>query len=279
MAKLHTEYETEKKETAIKNLQITNTASQKIIKQQRWIFVGIAVFLLVTVLYLYNFYRQRLLKEKNKNLESENKKLKLEQKALQFQLNPHFIYNSIANLQGLISREKKQTANAYLLSFSKLIRNILELNRKDFISLLEEIDSLENYIKLQQIRYENTFDYIIDTGILDTECIEVPPMLLQPFVENSIEHGVKNIDYPGLLHIQFKAKNNQLLIIITDNGKSNNNALNKSKQSLSSVITQERLDILYNWENEQAGFKTRNLSDEGKNGYEVMLYIPLEHIV
>jgi hypothetical protein len=206
---IHTRYETEKKDQAIASLQTTNALNEKIITQQRWIFAAAGLLLLIVLLFMYNLYRRRLLTEKNENLLLENKRMALEQKTRQMQLNPHFIYNAIANLQGLIGGGKKQEANAYLVSFSQLMRNVLELNRHEMISLEDEITSLKNYIELQQMRFANMFDYRIDVQNLDTEAIMIPPMLLQPFVENAIEHGFKNIGYKGQLQISFRRHRRQ----------------------------------------------------------------------
>ncbi|MCH5719732.1 sensor histidine kinase [Niabella hibiscisoli] len=171
---IHTQYQTEKKDQVIAALNTTNILNQRIIFQQRWIFFSIAVLIIVLGLYLYSYSKKRILKEKNEKLKIENKRLVLEQKTSQMQLNPHFIYNAIANLQGLISSDNKVKANNYLVSFSRLMRNFLELNRNEYITLSEEIESLKNYIHLQQMRFENQFDYNIDTGNVDLETTMIP---------------------------------------------------------------------------------------------------------
>ncbi|UUV20863.1 tetratricopeptide repeat-containing sensor histidine kinase [Paenimyroides aestuarii] len=276
IAELHAAYDTEKKETAIKILESTNATNQKIIAQQKWMFGISALVFLLVVLFMYNYYRQRVLSEQNKHLALENKKLLLEQKYSQMQLNPHFIFNAISNLQGLIGSGNKRVANEYLVAFSKLMRHVLEHNRQDFISLEQEIESLKNYLKLQQIRYENKFEYTIEINGLDTENIGVPPMLLQPFVENTIEHGFKKIDYLGQIHIQFAKNVQQLQITITDNGTSTPKPMNPSKKSLSTKIIQERLDLLFNRKELKAGFQSRRLNNENQTGYEVILHFPIE---
>ena len=278
IAELHAIYDNEKKEISIKNLQLADADNKKIIRQQKMILIGSVIIFLLIGLILYNYYQRKLFSEKNKQLQAENKKLQLEQKIRQIQLNPHFVYNAISNLQGLISSGNKDVANAYLLSLSKLMRNVLELNRQDLISLEDEMESLKNYIELQQMRYANKFDFTIDTHELDKNSIGIPPMLLQPFVENAIEHGLRNLDYIGLLQIDIREQNNQLLISITDNGQVKANDTNKNKQSLSTVIIRERLDMLYNSKEEKARFYIRNMNDEGKNGYQVQLIIPLEYL-
>lgn len=272
---LHTQYQTEKKDQAIAALQMNNELNKKVIAQQRWIFVGVCILLAIIAFYVYNVYRQKLLQEKNEKLAIENKRLLLEQKTRQMQLNPHFIYNAIANMQGLISSNKKQEANAYLVSFSKLMRNVLELNRHDLIPLEDEIGSLKNYIELQQMRFEHAFSYSIDTDGTDVDAILIPPMLVQPFVENSIEHGFKSIDYPGMLTISFRQQQQQLVISIDDNGAGEQAKTHgpREKTSLSRIIVQERLDLLFNKTARAAYFEAQPKTQE--QGFRATIYLPL----
>ncbi|MGN7706857.1 histidine kinase [Chryseobacterium sp. 22543] len=272
---LRSRYQAEKKDQAIASLRVNNSLNEMIISQQRWIFLGAFLLLLTLALYLYTTYRRKLLREKNDRLIIRNKKLQMEQKALQLQLNPHFVYNCIANLQGLISNDKKKEADVYLVTFSHLMRNMLELNRRDYISLKEETDVLENYILLQQMRFKDTFEYRIDLGTTDVENILIPPMLLQPFAENSIEHGFKNISYKGMLEIIIEETEGKLHVRILDNGFGIVPRTHPGKKSLSRTIIQERLNVLFNQNSRSAYFEvTENLIDKRK-GYQVDLYIPL----
>lgn len=276
IAELHEKYQAEKKDRNITELNSRNELYQKVITQQRWTF-GLALFIFLGLLsLLFILYRQQRLKVKNTLLASENKRLNIEQKLLQVQLNPHFIFNAIANLQALISSGDSRTAVGYLTTFSKLLRNVLEQNTKDFIELDEEIASLHNYLQLQQMRFSGLFDYQIATDDLDPENILIPPMLIQPFVENAIEHGFRNIAYHGNLTIHFLAENNQLRIIIDDNGCGvSAKAAVQTKKSLAQVILKERLDVLFNTSNQQAGFELEDKSDKGGRGVMVKINIPL----
>ncbi len=273
---IHAEYQTEKKDQLIEALNTTNALNRKIIFQQRWIFISIAILLAIVALYLYNNYKRKILKEKNDKLQIENKRLILEQKTSQMQLNPHFIYNAIANLQGLISGDNKTKANNYLVSFSKLMRNFLELNRNEYITLSEEIGSLKNYMHLQQMRFEDKFEYDINTGDVDVDSVLIPPLLLQPFVENSIEHGFKNINHYGMLRIEFNTNADQLCIKIIDNGAGLQPRQTQpitAKKSLSRVIIQERLDVLFNQMEKKAWFETSTRED--LSGWVAQITIPL----
>lgn len=279
IAELNTIYETQKKDQDIQILKATNDLSQKVLIQQRWIFFILFVFLIFVLAFTYKIYKEKLLKAKHDQLLLENKQYLLEQKNRQNQLNPHFIFNSIANLQGLIGTDKKIEANKYLMALTKLIRDILELNRQDFITLDQEVRSLNNYILLQQMRFNKSFDYAIDTADLDKEDVLIPPMLIQPFVENAIEYGMKNIDYKGLLEIEFFQQDNYLVVIITDNGLGLQHQQNKefNKESLSQVITKERLELLYGTDTVKATLKVfPNYLPSGK-GYKVEIYLPIKH--
>ncbi|MEN5086461.1 histidine kinase [Sphingobacterium sp. PCS056] len=277
---ISTKYETRKKDQDIVTLKETNLLNNKLLVQQRWIFVILSLFLMMILLYTYKLYKQKLLKAKHDQLLIENKQYILEQKNRQNQLNPHFIYNAIANLQGLIGADKKQEANTYLVALTRLIRDILELNRHDFITLEQEVRSLKNYIILQQMRFHHIFDSIIDTSDLDLEDILIPPMLIQPFVENAIEHGLKNIDHKGWVKISFYKNNDYLHVCVTDNGVGlkESAAHKKDKRSLSQVITKERLALLYTDVQYQASLKICPNYRTSGDGYKVQISLPLKHV-
>ncbi|WP_231460245.1 MULTISPECIES: histidine kinase [unclassified Pedobacter] len=278
VAEMHEKYESEKKDINIAELNARNKLNETIIGQQRWtIFLTILVFV-SALSFFYIFYRQQRLREKNKLLKSENKRLNVEQKMLQAQLNPHFIFNAIANLQSLIASGQNDESVQYLKSFSGLLRGILEQNRKDFIEIEDEICSLNNYLHLQQMRYTDAFDYkIIVDEHLDTQETLIPPMLIQPFVENSIEHGFRNLTYKGLLLISFTIKNEKLIIEIDDNGSGLKAKQNEkhNKQSLAQVILKERMDLLFTQNGENAYFKVKNKLGDAETGVHVEIQIPV----
>nr|WP_233173822.1 histidine kinase [Pedobacter sp. ASV19] len=277
IAELKEKYEAEKKDRNIAELSNRNTLNEKVIRQQKWTLLLALVVLMVVISFFYSIHRQYRLKEKNKLLSSENKRLNMEQKLLQAQLNPHFIFNSIANLQSLVASGDTKESVRYLTVFSGLLRNILEQSRKDFISLEEEIVSLENYLHLQQMRYIALFDYQIDLGKdLDLAALLIPPMLVQPFVENAIEHGFRNIDYKGVLTIAFKTDNNQIFITVDDNGTglAFKEPKGQKKQSLAGIILKERLEALFKSSGQEAKFEIVNKQGNGTHGVTVNIVIP-----
>ena len=277
IAEIKEKYEAEKKDKNILALQSRNQLSAKIIDQQKITIVLSSLVFLAVILFLYFSYSQRQLKQRNKLLNSENKRLNMEQKLLQVQLNPHFIFNSIANLQSLAASGNTKDTVRYLTAFSGLLRNILEQSRKDFISLEEEVATLENYMQLQQMRYKDMFDYKITASTdLYLPGILIPPMLIQPFVENAIEHGFRNIDYKGLITVDFTVENEQLIIMVDDNGKGIEKKIpnEQKKQSLAGTILKERLDVLFNSQGQEAKFEQTDKKQTGSHGYTVRIVIP-----
>ncbi|MEH3113412.1 tetratricopeptide repeat-containing sensor histidine kinase [Pedobacter terrae] len=278
IAELHEKYEVEKKDRSIDELNSRNKLNEKLINQQRWLLFMVLVISLAAVSLFIISYHQLRLKDKNKLLAADNQRLIMEQKLLQVQLNPHFIFNAISNLQGLISSGNTSESVRYLKSFSGLLRSILEQNRKDFISIDEEIASLNNYLLLQQMRYADTFTYRISVSEeIDAQAILIPPMLIQPFVENSIEHGFRNIPYEGLLKISFEQQANQLEITIDDNGcgLGNKASGNQQKQSLAQTILAERFEAIFCRYSQNASFTLNDKKDTGEIGVLVKINIPI----
>lgn len=277
IADITARYDAQKKDEAIQSLKANNDLNRKFITQQRWTFI---IFIMLTVFiafFVFNSYKQKLFKAEHDTLLLQHKQLVLEQKNRQNQLNPHFIYNSIANLQGLISIDKKKEANQYLVTLTKVIRDMLELNRKDFIPLEKEIESLKNYVNLQQMRFSHSFEYHVETGDLDLDNTLIPPMLVQPFLENAIEHGLMNMEDKGCLQVRFFQTNGTLHIEIIDNGAGGgqNSQINKEKESLSQVITEERIELLFGKDKHVAGMRKQPNYRQDQTGYKVEIYFPL----
>lgn len=274
---IQAKYQAEKKDKNIMALVNRNQLNEKLIQQQQWQFTLACSIFIALLVVIYFIYRQRQLKQKNKLLKVENIRLNIEQKLLQAQLNPHFIFNAIANLQGLAATGNAKDTVDYLIVFSSLLRSVLDQNRRDLITIEEEISSLTNYLKLQQMRFANLFDYQIATADeIDTANTLIPPMFLQPFVENAIEHGFRNIDYKGLIKISFSIDGQQLAITVEDNGRglTADSSISKKKRSLASSILKERLDLLFNTKKTLAELTISNKTCHNQSGVTVQLNIP-----
>lgn len=232
----------------LKDEQIKNLDAEKKIAFQR-VNNQIKFFVLSLILLGLGFiiYNQR---QNKKRLVQDIHSLELEQQLLRSQMNPHFIFNSIAGIRGNILNDEKEKAIHYLSKFSKLTRNILENSSQKAVSIEEDVMVLKNYIDLQLMRFDNSFDveFSIDKNI-DTENSLMPPMLIQPIIENAIEHGFRGLSYRGKLEIVYQLlENNFLEIKIIDNGKglgktSHDEVQQMKKQSMSFDITKKRLAL------------------------------------
>jgi len=197
-----------------------------------WLLVGTAVLLLV-----YYIFKNRLKEAKNAEQLKE-----LELQALRAQMNPHFIFNSLTSVQDLIISNKNREAEVFINQFSRLIRSVLNQSSKSKITLSEEIESLQLYINLEQLRFKDKFDYNLQIDEnLDVSFEKVPPLLIQPFVENAINHGIKNKIGKGHLNVVFKKDNNDLLVTVKDDGIGRVAANQIKKQS--SIHKSKGLDI------------------------------------
>ncbi len=211
-----------------------------------WLLASAAIVLFISVSawFLYrNFKQKSIITVQKNNL--------LKQKLLVSQMNPHFIFNSLNAIQNYIFKQDSLKAGNYLTQFSELIRMILDFSRKDYIAVESELKLLHTYLDLQKLRFENKFDYSIETDkAIDTEFTFIPPMLAQPFIENAIEHGIFHKHEKGRLDIRLFYEGKQLIYEIEDNGigmeeaMKLKNKLKSSYQSLATIITKERMSIM-----------------------------------
>lgn len=217
------------------------------------------------------------------NLILKQKATELEMQALRAQMNPHFIFNSLNSVTNFILKNEKALAAEYLLKFSKLIRMILENSEQPLISLNQELEALRLYMDLEALRFENKFYYQFSHDReLDINSIKVPPLLVQPFVENSIHHGLMRKKEPGYIRIHIHENDQKLLIQIEDNGvgraaaAKQNNELSFKKNSLGMKLTKDRISLLNN-QLVNDSFELEDLEDsEGRAcGTIVKISLPL----
>ena len=270
------------------------------------LWVGIAVLLLTGLLFVLRllyfrkkYYKQQtsLLHQKQKNTELElelqkkesikslQEKLSIERKLLQTQMDPHFVFNALANIQGMLLQKKSnQIATNYLSIFSKYVKQVLILSKKDKIYLEEEIELLQNYIAIQQLHFGKTFEFEINYGNLLNDDIMIPPMMIQPFVENAIEHGLKFVDdeRKEKLSISFyEETQDYILCLIEDNGIGfktpkgiNEASMITPHMNMSMQIIQERIQKLKE-KNPKSEFSIKEVIKDGKvSGTVVSLIIP-----
>jgi LytS/YehU family sensor histidine kinase len=294
--------ELQKKEASLLNSE--NQISRQQIRMQEsalkrrslllYIFI---VALLVVVLFGYLIYRNVNLKRRKVQLqqlmenvsasqkltELENEKSHLEMQALRAQMNPHFIFNCLSSVNRFILINRIDEASDYLTKFSRLIRMALQNSEKPLISLESEVEALRLYLDLERLRFKNGFNYNITfINSIDSHTVYIPPMLIQPFAENAIWHGMMHKKGVGRLDIQLCATDKTLICDIIDDGigremasalSSRSAAKNKS---MGVGITAGRLALLNKSKNGAAVLKIEDLMDEAGNGCgtKVKLTIP-----
>jgi tetratricopeptide (TPR) repeat protein len=205
--------------------------------KNNWL-IGLSSLVLLLMIIAYFLYRNN----KQRQAIAKFEKNELNQKLLLSQMNPHFIFNSIDNIQSLIYNKQDKEAVNYLTKFSKLTRQILENSNENYIPLSEELSMIDNYLVIQQLLYNNKFTFQIEVDdAIDAGTILLPPMLTQPFIENAIKHGLKNINDKGIINISFKLHASKLFFEITDNGVGFTPNDTANKKSLAMKITKERL--------------------------------------
>jgi len=199
-------------------------------------------------------------------------------------MNPHFIFNSLTSIQNFILDEEADKASKYLSLFSKLVRNILDSSTEEHVTLQEEIQTIENYLELQKIRFHDKFDYTIDVDeAIHPENIVIPPMLAQPFIENSIEHGIKHRKTKGDIFIRFRLKKGSIVFEVEDNGVGREKAKdilfhqNKEHKSLATAITLERIRVLNKRRRHKIALRIEDLTSENNKptGTLVVIDIPI----
>jgi two-component sensor histidine kinase len=210
-------------------------------------YLGLSI-LCVSLLILYIIRRKNIQMKKR---ELDNQLITLEQKALQSMMNPHFIFNSLGSIQTYLLQNKSGEAGLYLSQFARLIRQNLNAINASSINLEEEIDRLKNYLDLEKLRMEDKFEYHIEVAAnIETDELQIPSMIIQPFVENAIWHGIAFLKEKGQIIIRFLKKDDKSLdVIIEDNGigmkRSETFSANKEKRAhLGMELARKRLEIL-----------------------------------
>lgn len=196
-------------------------------------------------------------------------KIEMQQKLLRSQMNPHFIFNAMVGIQNYIYKEEPQTAANYLSSVVHLMRSIIDNSKKEYVALEKEITMLQHYLALQQVRFDDRFDFKIEVDdSVDAESLFVPPMMAQPFIENAIVHGVmKKNNGKGSIAIKFYLDSGYLALAVIDNGVGRQKAAeavlkDEMHLSVATGITQERLAILNRKSKQKSSFTITDLKDE-----------------
>ena len=234
---LETKYAVREKDNQINTLALTNQANLKIRNQQKLIIITMTIVIVLLGVIGFLIWRRR-------QTQMQLRETNLRQQLLRTQMEPHFLFNALSVLKSLIRNEGVEKSANYLSNLATLVRFNLENARESLVLFQNEIKALESYLQLQAMYHPGLFEYRIEIyDDYEQDDIFIPPMLLQPFVENAISHGFMGIDYKGLVVIKIAKKHSTLDCIIEDNGKGLQPAAEK-KPSLSTIINEERLSIL-----------------------------------
>jgi hypothetical protein len=279
-----------KKEATIGLLYRDNKLKKSELKQQAFIKNSLAAGLVLFMLLGFFIFRNQSLKRKNERfrlqkelemqqMENEKKQselqkqaVELEMQALRAQMNPHFIFNCLSSINRFIFKNDNQAASDYLTKFSRLIRMVLIHSQKKLIPLEDELEMLRLYLDMERLRFKNEFDYSITTNnTIDAGAIFIPPLLLQPFCENAIWHGLMHKEGPGQLSISITDENHILYCSIVDNGVGREKAAQfrsksaEKEKSLGLKITTARLALLNGEMNNETSYKIDDVLDDGGN--------------
>ncbi len=241
---LEARYQSEQKQAEIEKQKADilqkETELKKQSSQKTSLLIGLVLIVAISVL-VYVKLQQR-------GLQQKQKALLLEQRLLRSQLNPHFIFNTLGAIQNFALQGDPLQMSTYMARFSKLVRTTLEHSGKEFIPFTEEKEFITHFLELQKLRFEDKFSYTLQADVPNAGKILVPPMLAQPFIENSIKHGILPMKKTGEVAIRYSLQHGQMLIEVEDNGigitESQKNGSNEKGLSFSTRITRERLQLL-----------------------------------
>ncbi len=262
---LETKYQTELKEEKIAKLnqqQEINTLQIRSLLS----FIAVAVLAIVVIVF---FYRQSVARNRLKTIETE-------QRLNRARMDPHFFFNILSSLRAFTLKEKDVVKTAdYLTKYSKIMRQSLESSYNELITVETELDFLNNYIEIQKLRYPGRFKYTINIHN-ENELMEllIPSMIIQPFVENAIEHGFKDLNQLGEIVLDFEIINGHLKISISDNGVGiqNNNKSEKAYPSRATQIVKDRLFLLNKQHKSNARFE---FVEKSQFAVSVNIFLPV----
>lgn len=270
-------YESQIRANQIERLAEENESVRMKLRKNKTMLIITGIFLVLLIGILYILYRQS-------QLNAEKKLLTLEQSMLRSQMNPHFLFNSLNSIKLYIINNEKKNAVHYLNKFSKLVRKILEASSQKEISLAEELETVELYMNIENIRFSDEINFNISIkDDIDTHTIKIPSLILQPFLENALWHGLSSKEGEKKIDLEVKkGKNGFIQILILDNGvgrdaaeKTKNNKVLKRK-SVGIDITKERLaNFSRDYENYfQVEIIDKYDDKNNPTGTQIIIYIP-----
>jgi LytS/YehU family sensor histidine kinase len=274
----------QKRSSDIITLQIT---VEKPWWQNNWLRLMTAILL---PLLIYIYFRKRIekvRKEEKRKTNLYSRIHELEQAAFRSQMNPHFIFNCLTSIQQLILVGNKTEASEYLVKFARLIRKTMDLSLVPFITINGEIEYLTEYLMLEQLRMPGQFEYKLTIANIDEpDKIQIPNMMLQPLIENSIRHGIKSLENrKGLLTVHFEMNHEFVKCTVTDNGVGRDNIIDfknnmyAEHKSYGLDIIKKRLSVITEMNQLEMNFEIKDLYlDNGLSaGTQVIIQLPFKY--
>ncbi len=255
--------------------------SEKTKRQTQFTIFSVVGLMLLIGLILVIYNRRQV----KRRLTLQKEVAEYEQKALHLQMNPHFVFNCLGAISSFIVQNGTDSALKYLSKFSKLMRLTLEYSKGSLIPIDKEIESLQNYLELEQLRFNNKFEFYINSSAKVEFNMGLPPLLIQPFVENAILHGMVPKEGTGRIDVDFDVQNGQLICTVTDDGigLSESKLLKENSvtahKSMAMEITKKRLEIMESTTSKSAQIDIEELeNNHKKTGTRVTLRLPVQYI-
>ncbi len=270
-------YETTQREkdlAALKRIQLEKDKQQRF---KTYLLFSVIAVLAMCILLIYNYQKRRVSRERLAQQKAKNELLRA-------QMNYHFLFNALSSIQlFMINKGQGVSALEYLSKFAKLMHRILENSRKDLVSLEDEMSTLRHYLDLQKVRFDNRFDYKLSAEVTeDISQLMIPPMFAQPFIENSLEHGIIDRN-DGLIEISFVQIGEKLKFTVSDNGIGLSKSLSMKKdithESMATKITKDRIDLLRKQLKKNITFNVKDRLNDTREiiGTQVIFELPLDY--
>ncbi|GAB3914235.1 hypothetical protein GCM10028803_59300 [Larkinella knui] len=249
-----------------------------------WFRLACLAALVTLVVFIAQWRNRRVAKEQQEKSELRERIATSEMKALRSQMNPHFLYNSLNAVRLFVLQNDSDNADKYLVKFARLMRLILGNSRQEWVTLASETEQLQLYLELEQLRFGHKFDFSIETDpSLDQERVSIPPMIIQPYIENAILHGMAHKKSRGSIRVCIKPVGEHLECMVDDDGVGRQKAASlkshaaSSHQSVGLQVTEERLQLIQQRSGKEAGAKiVDKVNDDGEPaGTQVVIRLPL----
>lgn len=268
---MNTRFESDRLKDEISNLNVTNKKKSDTIENiSLWIIILIVTVVLIGFVFVAFIFRQRY-KLRNRQLAFEKDQAELKQRVLTAQMNPHFLFNSLNSIQRMYVEGNTIEASDFMADFGSLLRKVLQYSELELIPLSEDLEVLRIYLGLEKRRSDTDFQFSIEMDPnIDPSFLRVPPLIVQPFVENAIWHGILPMEEQGMIELKYLLKEDYLECTITDNGVGYENSQHQRKQGHISKgvrITSDRLIAMPN---------AISIVQTGDRGTQVTIKIPLK---